>query len=220
MIEIFIQNGLDFPLADAKTFTELNEVNGEFRNACNEMHTINRSFDAKDITLLTSFEAEKHLTVILEKLIFFTSYKMISIKSVTYDGMRNNIPHYLHKYSELGIDKVNYVEDPISTDAILLYKERYTESINLFPFIIDYNALSFEGGSKICFFRNKDLDGKLHYRVLKDNTIENIAFMDTMKNEPEINNVMIDDTKRMQLKLDAVINNLKKRRRQYLGNKI
>ncbi|MDQ3021620.1 MAG: hypothetical protein M3R36_13780 [Bacteroidota bacterium] len=225
LIEIFVQNKFNFPLADEKTFTEISDIKGEFRNACSELHKI-QSLDSKEFTLLTCFEAEKYLTILLENLIFFTNYKMISIKSVEYHRMRNNTPHYLHNYSDLGIknrnttkeENVNYVKNPISTDAILLYKERYQDSVNLFPFIIDYNALTVGGLSKICFYNNKDSDGNLNYRILEDNKIldPSIAFMDTLKSE-EINTIMMDDKKRKQLKLNEVFSQFEEAKKIITG---
>jgi hypothetical protein len=163
--------------------------------------------------VLTCFEAEKQLAIILEKLIFFVNYKMISMKDITYTKMRNSVPNYLHNYAALGIDsknninaeKVNYVEEPINTDAILLFTSKYQESLNLFPFIIDFNALTFESGSKICFYGYQDIqDGSLNYRFLEDNSLKNITFQETLKPESDINDLMMDIEKRKQLKLDAV----------------
>lgn len=80
---------------------------------------------------------------------------------------------YLHHYAAFRIDskfnvnseKVNYVEDTISTDAILLFKGQYQESVNLFEFIIDLNSLTFENGTKIILSAKDFADGSLNYRA-------------------------------------------------------
>ncbi len=228
LYDIYVNQNLEFPLADKLTFDDLASKEGDFRKACSELHIINRLLNENNFTLLTCFEAEKQLTIVLEKLIFFVNYKMISMKDVTFARMRNNVPNYLHKYAALGIDsknninaeKVNYVGEPVNTDAILLFTGKYQESLNLFPFIIDVNALTFEDGSKICFYSYKDIqDGSLNYRFLEDNSIKNITFKDILKADTNINELMMDKEKRKQLKLDAVSLQFEDAKETILGKK-
>lgn len=148
-------------MSELTAFGESLQPESAFLKACEKLHAINELLDKAKFTLLDCFEAETQLTTVLTTLIFFTHYKMVSIKSIAYDEMRNSPPRYLHSYAALGIDskfnvnseRVNYVADTICTDAILLFKGRYQESINLFPFVIDLNALTFEGGAKNLFLQ-------------------------------------------------------------------
>jgi hypothetical protein len=99
------------------------------------------------------------------------------------------------------------VEVPVATDAILLYRNKYQDqSINLFPFIIDFNALTFEAGAKIYFYKCKDLsDGSLNYTFLEDKAVvENILYKDVLKDNASINQLMMDPDKRKVRKLDVV----------------
>jgi hypothetical protein len=130
-----------------------------------KLQAVNNLLDDSSFTLQDCSNAENNLTIVLTALNFLAGYKMMSIKNIGYSEMRNTKPHYLYNYTDLvGIDskanktqgqeKVRYEEVPINTDAVLLYKESYRQNLNLFPFIIDMNALSVAGGQKICFLRS------------------------------------------------------------------
>jgi hypothetical protein len=58
------------------------------------------------------------------------------------------------------------------TDAVLLYKGNYRQNLNLFPFIVDINALTSEGGAKICFYSSYDhARCTVNYSFLEDNRL-------------------------------------------------
>ena len=127
--------------------------------------------------------------------------------------MRNSKPHYLYNCTALGIDlafkinpeTVNYQEIPINTDAVLLYKGSYQQHINLFPFIIDENALKLEGGSKICFYAFHNLnDDSLNYNFMEDNSMVSIVNTGTLKSATDMNAVFMDPQKRKNIRLDSV----------------
>lgn len=226
LFDIFTFHQLNFPIPELARFDENLQAGSTFVNACNGLQAINDKLDRATFTLLDCFEAENQLTSVLVTLIFLADYKMVSIKNIGYDEMRNNPPRFLHYYAALGMDskfninseRMNYVEAPISTDAILLYKGRYQESVNLFPFIIDFNALTFEGGTKICFYSFRDMeDGSLNYRFLEDNGVENIVFRNTLKSDSNINELMMDKEKRKQLKLDVVFQQFQEAKKLILG---
>lgn len=224
---IYNNHKLNFPLSELTDFEENLKAESAFVKACSGLQTINVKLDRALFSMLDCFEAETQLTTVLVNLIFLANYKMVSIKNIGYDEMRNSPPRYLHYYAALGMDskfninseRVNYADDPISTDAILLYKGRYQESVNLFPFIIDYNALTFEGGTKICFYSCRDIqDGSLNYCFLEDNGIENIVFSNTLKPDTVINELMMDKEKRKLLKLDTVFKQFQEAKKIILGN--
>jgi hypothetical protein len=146
---------------------------------------------------------------------------MVSIRNIDYFEMRDNPPRFLHNYTALGFDnrsnvnlqRVNYVTSPINTDAILLFKENYVAGINLFPFIIDMNALSVEGGTKICFYTARDDRNEgLCYSFLEDNRDERIFFLDSLKSI-DMNDLMQDQGKRKEFKFNNIFNLFKEARR-------
>ena len=193
--------------------------------------------DSEKFTSLDCFEAEKQLTTILTSLNFLTKYRMVSMKAINYEAIRNEKAYYLHNYTALGInmksevnpERVNYTHEPINTNAILLFKGNYSNSINLFPFVIDWNALTFEGGTKICFYASRELeDDSLNYRFLENNEIENIIFKNADKTLEEasktekqklLNELMKDQKKRIDFKLDSVFTIFQEAKNTILGNK-
>jgi hypothetical protein len=117
----------------------------------------------------------------------------------------------LYNYTALGIDtklninqnRVNYAEAPTNTDAILLYKASYQENLNLFPFVIDANALAIEDGAKICFYAShNNTDGSLNYNFLEDNSTVNIVNTQTLKPGIDINEVITDPAKFKNIRFD------------------
>jgi hypothetical protein len=213
LIDVFTDNNLDFPIPELNGFKQALQPESNFLVACSKLQAIEGLLDKSSYTELDCSEAERQLTTVLETLKFLANYKMVSIKSIGYFEMRNSKPHYLYNYTALGIDsksnvnqeRVNYAEAPINTDAVLLYKGSYQQNLNLFPFIIDVNALAFEGGAKICFYASHDNgDGSLNYNFMEDNSIVNIMNTNTLKPGIDINEVLLDPKKRKDMRFDSV----------------
>ena len=213
LYQIFENHQLELPLSELKAFRAPLQEGSGFEQACEALQRIERRLDQRDFDKLSCYQAEQQLTTVLEHLAFLANYRMVSIKRIVYDEMRNQAPRYLHSYAALGIDskfklnaeRVKYAEDPVNTDAILLYKGRYEESVNLFPFIIDVNALTFEEGAKVCFYSRKDIaDGSLDFRFLEDHQLENIVFHNVFRPDTDINQLMMDPEQRKRFKLDQV----------------
>ncbi len=210
LMDIFTTNRLEFPFTGLDQFNEQLKQESQFTMAHEKLQSLR---DLQDCS-----EAENHLTTVLTALNFLAGYKMMSIKSIGYSEMRNSSPHYLYNYTDLvGIDsksnrnqeqeKVKYEEVPINTDAVLLYKESYKQSLNLFPFIIDMNALSVTGGQKICFYAAKaNEDGSLNYSFLEDNSVVNIKNTKTLKPGVDINELLLDPSKLKDMRYDTVFN--------------
>lgn len=60
--------------------------------------------------------------------------------------------------------RYSYQDAGKNTDAVLLIRNKYPEGLNLFPFIIDINALRDQRLVKICFYAwNDDNDKTLVY---------------------------------------------------------
>jgi hypothetical protein len=223
---IYKNNNLVFPFTGLTDFERHFEANSALTIACEKLQKINQTLDSSRFKLEDCFSAEKQLTTILETFVFLSEYKMVSIRNIAYDEMRNQKPQYIHTYTALGIDakqnvnaeEVRSHDRPINTDAILLYKGNYQNSINLFPFIIDMNALTFEDKAKICFYDSKDLnDGSLNYCFLKDNKIVNIVFKDVVHKTNNMEAIIEDNELLKVLKLDMVHSQFYEAKKMILG---
>ncbi|HEX8278170.1 MAG TPA: hypothetical protein VF540_05720, partial [Segetibacter sp.] len=213
LINVYTDNNLDFPIAELNEFETSLQVDNDFMKGCMQLHAISQLLETSSYSVADCGDAEKQLSTVLEALKFLVNYKMVSIKSIGYFEMRNSKPHYLYNYTALGIDsksnvnqeRLNYAEAPINTDAVLLYKGSYQQNLNLFPFIIDVNALAFEGGAKICFYACHDhTDGSLNYNFLEDNSVVNITNTETLKAGIDINELLLDQKKRKDMRFDSV----------------
>jgi hypothetical protein len=172
LLAMFDERKLDYPISELKDFAVNMLPESAFIKACETLNSLSRSTyteaDCKD--------AENSLTVMLEHLSFLTNYTMESIKNVEYFGLRNIKQYYVHNYTALGcdenttIDLVKHQDAPLNTYAVLLKNTRiaYQPKLNLFPFIIDANALASEKGAKIYFYSSASADGSLKYSFWED----------------------------------------------------
>ncbi len=213
LTEIFTANQLSFPIVELNEYRLPLDSGSDFLIACHQLQELDKLLETASYSVQHCTEAENNLATVLATLNFLVNYKMESIKSIGYFEMRNSKPHYLYNYTALGIDvksninqeMVNYQDVPINTDAVLLYKGNYQQNINLFPFVIDENALKLEGGTKICFYACHNLsDGSLNYNFLEDNSTVNIANTGTLQTATDMNALFLDPKKRKDLRFDAV----------------
>ncbi len=197
IFDIYGANGIEVPIEElvGKNITEKLKEDGDLGIAFQALNKIKEELDEGNFSLLTCYAAEVQLTKILTELAFLAAYKMVSIKSIGYQEMRNNKPEYLHSYASLGIDnekrinteKMDSMDRPAGTESILLFKGNFLESINLFPFIIDINALRQDGGSKICFYTHRNLqDDSLMYQFVEDESFEKIEHRDLSEGDRDL----------------------------------
>ena len=158
LVSIFDEQKIEYPFKEfSKDFLT---DSSSFTTTCKNLESIKSKLDSGQITNSTAFEAENELTEFLSVLSFLASYKMVSVKDISYNDIRNEEVQYLHSYTFLGVDsddklfsaKFKYDARPISNDAVLIYKDKYQDGLNLFPFIIDVNALTNEMEVRICFY--------------------------------------------------------------------
>ncbi|MDO7173838.1 hypothetical protein [Mariniflexile sp. AS56] len=199
LIETFLDNKLELPIAQLMELLPKLQSGSDLLKSCDYLTSITEllhgaSYTAKDCT-----DAEKNLAILLENLNFLAEYKMISIKDIDYNFQRNDaVGLYLHHYTLLEGDtqannnnsgKIRKDTTPVSSYAVLLFKENYQQNINMVPFIIDYNGLADSGGSKICFysFCNTFDDMNLNYNFIEDNSKVTIKKSGNLK--PDDNDV-------------------------------
>lgn len=207
-------------------FREQIKEGSSLQRICKAFLELNKHLDKVQFTLQDCFEAETLLASFLKHFAFLVQYNMASIKSVGYNEVRNTAPRYLHSYAALGIDskanvdaeKVIYTEDTVHTDAVLLFKgSDYQKNINLFPFVIDINALTYEYGVKICFYRAREVsDDSFDYLFLEDNSKVNLVIKDIAE-QMDFNELMLDNEKRSMLNLDNVCKGLQQASQEILN---
>lgn len=219
---LFRRHQLDFPFGDAleRLLPQLTE-DSPLQRACARLERAVQATDAAD--------SETQLADIMRHFAFLTQYRMVSLKKISYRQLRNGQPEYLHRYVALGID-VKYSEDAEKgrwvtlgeqTPAVLLFRgEDYQNGINLFPFVVDYNALTFEQGAKICFYSARDLGdaGALEYRFLGDNSIVRIEKQGVQTPQTRLDELMMNPDLLKALNLDCVVDGFHEARRALSGH--
>lgn len=235
LIEAFIENNLDLPIPQLRTLLPNLEGRSSFMDACNSLNGVTDLLNKSYYTVNDCIEKEKGLAIILEKLNFLAEYKMVSIKSSDYFLQRNEKEGtYLHNYSlvdgnsqanNASYGKVRKENSPIISYSVLLFKDNYRQSINIAPFIIDYNALGLTGGSKICFysFCNTYDDFNLNYSFIEDNSKVVIVKSKNVppddKDSQAINRWLANPENRRDMNFDNVFNLFNEAKRILTGLK-
>ncbi|HPE75553.1 MAG TPA: hypothetical protein PLC80_05670 [Draconibacterium sp.] len=229
LIDIFNGNNLTLPIAGLNGFDKQLQPESKFVQALEKLHAVGDLSENVSLNLQDCLDAEGHLITVLTSFNFLAGYKMISIKSIDYLEMRNTRPQYLYNYTDLcGIEnksnknpeqeKIKYEDSPINTDAVFIYKDNYKQGLNLFPFIIDMNALSLTGGQKICFYAAKaTADGSLNYSFIEDNSIVNIKNTNTLKPGIDVRELMSDSNSLKDLRFDTVFNLFREAKKAITG---
>ena len=209
--QLFSSHSLEKPFSELV----LDSAKATLESICTEMEQLTQVLDREEYSLVDCHTAETQLAAFFEQFYFLVNYSMASIKRIGYKQMRHVDPRYLHRFAALGIDskanvdaeKVIYTSNTVHTDAILLYKGKdYADNINLFPLVIDYNALTFEHGVKVCFYQGKDIaDGSLEYKFLEDDSIIHIEKKGIIQEDTDYNELMLKEENQIILNLDQVI---------------
>lgn len=127
-------------------------------------------YDLKDCV-----EAEQQITKILTHFVFFSRYKLVSVREVFFRNHEEHyygFPSYLVEYTKISLQqtepKRSYQEQPLPADTVML--RRGTQYLmNLSPFIIDYSAVSEKAGgeAQLCFYQYQSREEvKTNYRYL------------------------------------------------------
>ncbi|MCU0444578.1 MAG: hypothetical protein MUE85_06630 [Microscillaceae bacterium] len=212
----FMRNQLPLPLPELQNWQSQWTNESTFYQACQKLQKLKKLASDK-YTFVECAEAEAVLSQLMAELSFLANYKMASIKKVGYKYLRNTDPHFIHNYIQLGFDqkanpdieKYRYTREDIATDTVLIYQgDNYATSLNLFPFVIDYNALTFEQGPKIYFYQSLDFKDKntLEYILLKDDEVKSLDFQDIL-HQPNLDwNELVGNAEKLKsLNLDHVI---------------
>jgi hypothetical protein len=173
-------------LPELLTLTDSFNENGKLYSLCLELDKLTT---ISDLNRFDFYRSEKILTEFLEMFHFLVNYKMISMNEIEYRFIINCEQTYLHRYKTIGNQGQN---DEIQsgdlsgsgfTHAILLYKGNNFQdsSINLYPFVIDYNALLEDNSNsklaELAFLYSSGRNDKLSYEyVASKDKIENQYF--------------------------------------------
>jgi len=222
---LFAEHGLPFPFPQLQDFGPHFQAGSAFQNAIGQLQALN---DQKSCSPADCNAAEQALAEVLSALHFLAACRMASMKRIGYWQIRTAKPKFLHHYAALGIDskanvdaeKINFTPDTGPTDSVLLHRgDAYLQSLNLSPFIIDYNALTHESGAKICFFRALALDDSLDFTFLEADSPVNIKWKGVLTDPEKANELLLLPENRKAYNLDCVIEQFQEARKSILGGR-
>lgn len=215
LLDLFREHDIALPLAEMAGLRETIAENSPFAAVCTRLE---QAADAE--------QAETLLGDFMQPFGFLSTYRMASVKRIIFRQMRNSSPQYQHRYVALGLD-VKYSEDAEKdrwadageqVPAVLLFRgDDYQNGLSLFPFVIDYNALCFEQGARICFFTARDLDdpNALEYRFLGDSSL--LRVLKTQSAAPAEDRI-IEKAELSALNLNCVVDIFLEAKTDILGN--
>jgi hypothetical protein len=220
LLQVYSDNKLEFLISEAFDLLPELKEGSDFQSACEKLYGIPQLISGSFFQLNDCSEAEKNLAIVLEKLSFLSEYRMISINEIDYNQQRNDAEGlYLHNYTLLvgesqandtSQSNVRRESSPVISHAVIIFKDNYRKNINLDPFIIDFNGLKLEGGSKICFYSYCETydELNLNYKFIEDNSKEVIQKSSNPKpNESSLNTLntwLSKKENRIDMNLDKV----------------
>lgn len=226
-LQIFETQEITLPLAELEGFLQKHlNAKSPFRNAILAMQKLHERIENGEDTPLDCAEAETHLAVMYAPLAFLVRYKMASIKFIHYQQTKQSEPRYLHRYTALGIDskanidaeKIYFTSETAETDSVWLYKgNSYKNGINLMPFALDFNAMTFEHGARICFFTAQNTtDKSFEYVFLDDQSSKTIELQAVSEDMKQSSEWLMENKNRILLNFNTVIELLKKVQETFL----
>jgi len=228
LIETFRENPeLEFPLekTDLRDINDFLKPDSKFSKACVELEKfeilLNQKkekygFDECDI-------AEISLATILSTFVFLTNYQLVSIKRIEYEESRNTAPRYIkdinilklppfvsyeEKISENDAKKnlihlLKYDNTPQLTYSIYIWKGK--RFINLFPFLLDYNALTNDPGFQLYLYECMPEKSRLSYFSINSEKYYYIDYKATEPKKDEIKDEKLINKLQINIRKDLVV---------------
>ena len=213
LLDIFTTNGLELPV-DKNELSNMDSFlnnESEFNVACSaiekldEMDKYNSKFETGHYQ-----KAVVSLTTILSAFPFFSNYEMISLKKVEYQGGRNAAGRYLKDYNylekkdaEILTRYLSIEEEPHQPYSVLFNNGE--KNINLFPFLLDYNALTGGDDFHIYLYECREDDVSLLYYSLNSEEQKSIYFKGAELDEVEMESEEKKNDVQQGIRLDQVI---------------
>ena len=213
LIEIFRNNEIDYPI-EKEELGDINEFlqpNSSFSMACTELEKLETIDQGREMYGLGHCHtAEISLTTVLAKFIFFTNYQLVTLKKIEYEEARNSAARYIKDLNILDKKEtknllriLKYDKTPALTYSVFFRNEN--KAINLFPFLLDYNALTNETDFQIFLYQCRENESGLQYFSVKSENEEIINYMATGTETMEIKSEEQKNELQKCIRLDLVV---------------
>lgn len=213
LLKVFKDNGLQQPISEGEfeNFHEYLDNNSNFNGACLVLEAFEMSIQSREAYGLGHCHtAEIALSTILKAFKFFTNYQLVTMKRVEYEEARNTAPRYVKDFSILekkeakNLQRIlKYDNRPSLTYAIFFRNEH--NAVNLFPFLLDYNALTNEQDFQIYIYESRIGKNALRYFSIKSEKEDTISYMGIATEPKEIKSEEQKNEEQKNIRLDLVI---------------
>lgn len=209
LLAIYDEEGLALPIPELKVLNNKPTEKAALLDACEQLHQIKTIFYQGTHLLHHCFEAEKQLTTVLTAFKFLANYRMVSMKKIELGQFPNSDkPRYIKDFNILGRMKkrtikdkyerrVSYSKEASSTYAVFLKNNK--AAINLFPFVLDFNALTGEDGSSIYCYEHRVGQNGLVYFFIDGDRNEEIYYKAIISGKDEDIKLKAEDQKNFKL---------------------
>ena len=150
----------------------MNDKEGEFYQAYTYLKDVKKKYEnITDINHYADYQLQRdseqtelNLGLIFKELGFCARYRFATIKDISIIKKRHQSAIFEHKmvkldYVLLGFDDKNFsFENYTDSNSVVIYKieNKTVKAFNLYPFVIDLNAMIREKNSRIFFFLNSE----------------------------------------------------------------
>jgi hypothetical protein len=225
LIGIFRANQLEFPLdtSDLGDIDDFLQPDSKFNKACIELEKLEAMDPGKEMYGLGHCHtAEISLTTVLKSFIFLTNYQLVTLKKIEYEESRNNAARYIKDLNILENNEtktllryLKYDNTPQLTYSVFFRNKN--RSVNLFPFLLDYNALTNESDFQLFFYQCRDGESGLRYFSIKSEKEEIINYMATATESLEIKSEDQKNELQKNIRLDLVTKQFEEAMNTILG---
>ena len=166
--------------------------------------------------------AEISLTAILTGFKFFTCYQLVTLRKIEYQAARNSAACYIKDLNILDkkdakhlLRYLKYDISPAQTYSVF-FRNKNT-SINLFPFVLDYNALTNELDFQIFFYQCRESESELRYFSIQSEDEEIISYTATSTESMEVTSEEQKNEVQRNIRLDLVVKQFEEAMNTILG---
>ena len=213
LLEIYRDNQLAYPIEeqDIGDINDFLQPESKFNSACSELEKLeDMDMGNEAYGLGHCHTAEISLTAILTRFYLFSSYQLVTLKRIEYESARNSPARYIKDMNilERKEDKnllryLKYDNTPAQTYSVF-FRNR-NKSVNLFPFLLDYNALTNEFDSQVFLYECMIEDNGLRYFSLQSEDEEIINYNATSTESMEVKSEDQKNEVQRNIRLDLVV---------------
>jgi hypothetical protein len=225
LLEVFRNNHLEYPIEEAELgdIDEFLQSGSKFNSACAELERLEAMDMGKEIYGLGHCHtAEISLTAILAGFRFFASYQLVTLKKVEYEESRNSAARYIKDLNILEKREAKNIQRMLKYDNVpalsySVFFRNANKSVNLFPFLLDYNTLTNEADFQIFFYVCREGESDLRYYSIKSESNEMISYMATASEIMEIKSEEQKNEVQKNIRLDLVAKQFEEAMNTILG---